>query len=164
MRVGGGGGRGKGFFSKSMVFNYFRHDKSEPYLTDDYIFRVFLNFLPNRFRLEMEPHELVWKSVTAILHRFFVSIFMICSKLFKIWNQVSRFFIFQTLVLSNKNVFGPGDVWACPRIYRFILKTENVGQTISDPGRKLIVYTLPAIWQYPFFINNLNIYANVIKV
>ena len=33
--VGGDGhecgwGGGKGFFSKSMVFNYFRHDKSEP--------------------------------------------------------------------------------------------------------------------------------------
>ena len=47
----------------------------------------------------------------------------------------------------NKCVFGPGDVWACPRIYRFILKTENVGQTISDPGQKLIVYTLQSIWQ-----------------
>ena len=53
----------------------------------------------------------------------------------------------------NKCVFGPGDAWACPRIYRFILKSENVGQTISDPGQKLIVYTLPSIWQYPFFQN-----------
>jgi hypothetical protein len=95
MSVGGGGG-GKGFFSKSMVFNYFRHDKSEPDLKDDCIFTVFLNFLPNRFCFKPEPHELVWKSVTAILHRIFVSIFMIFFKLFKIWNQVSRFLIFQT--------------------------------------------------------------------
>ena len=35
---------------------------------------------------------------------------------------------------SNKCVVGPGDAWACPRIDRFIQKTENVGQTISDPG------------------------------
>ncbi len=46
---------------------------------------------------------------------------------------------------------------ACPRIYRFILKTENVGQTISDPRQKLIVYTLPSIWYYPFFQNDVTI-------
>ena len=57
----------------------------------------------------------------------------------------------------HKCVFGPGDVWACSRIYRFILKSENVGQTISDPGQKLIVYTLPSIWQYPFFQNDIKI-------
>ena len=57
----------------------------------------------------------------------------------------------------NNCVFGPGDAWACPRIYRFILKSENVGQTISDPGQKLIVYTLPSIWQYPFFQNDIKI-------
>ena len=55
----------------------------------------------------------------------------------------------------NKCVFGPGDAWACPRIYRLIFKTENVGQTISDPGQKLIVYTLPSIWQYPLFQNDI---------
>ena len=92
----GWGGGGKGVFSKSMVFNYFRHDKSEPDLKDDCMFTVFLNFIPNRFCFKPEPHELVWKSVTAIMHSFFVSIFMIFSKLFKMWNQVSRFFIFQT--------------------------------------------------------------------
>ena len=80
----------------SVYFNYFRHDKSEPDLTNDCIFTVFLNVLPNRFRLGMEPHELVWKSVTAILHRNCVSIFLIFFKLFKILNQVSRFFIFLT--------------------------------------------------------------------
>ena len=58
---------------------------------------------------------------------------------------------------SNQCVFGPGDAWACPRIYRFILKSESVGQTISDPGQKLIVYTLPSIWQYPFFQNDIKI-------
>ena len=57
----------------------------------------------------------------------------------------------------NKCVVGPGDAWACPRIYRFILKSENVGQTISDPGQKLIVYTLPSIWQYPLFRNDIKI-------
>ena len=66
-------------------------------------------------------------------------------------------FVFQTLVLSNKCVSGPGDVWAFPRIYRFILTTENDGQTISDPGQKLVVYTLPSIWQYPFFQNDIQI-------
>ena len=54
-------------------------------------------------------------------------------------------------------IFGPGDVWACPRVYRFILETENVGETIFDPGQKLIVYTLPSIWQYPFFQNDITI-------
>ena len=52
---------------------------------------------------------------------------------------------------------------ACPRIYRFILKTENVGQTISDPGQKLIVYTLPSIWQYPFFQNDIKKYRYFVK-
>ena len=75
-----GWGGGKGFFQKVLFFNYFRHDKSEPDLTDDCIFTVFLNILPNRFRLEMEPHELVWKSVAAILHRISVSIFKFFSK------------------------------------------------------------------------------------
>ena len=68
MSVGGRGG--ERFFSKSMVFNYFRHDKPEPDLTDDYMFTVFCEIYPNRFRLNMEPHELVWKSVTTNLHRF----------------------------------------------------------------------------------------------
>ena len=57
----------------------------------------------------------------------------------------------------DKCVFGPGDAWACPRVYRFIFKSENVGQTLSDPGQKLIVYTLPSIWQYPFFQNDIKI-------
>ena len=57
----------------------------------------------------------------------------------------------------DKCVFGPGDAWACPRICRFILKSENVGQTISDPGQKLIVYTLPSILQYSFFQNYITI-------
>ena len=87
---------GRGPFSKSTIFNYFRHNKSEPDLKDDCIFTVFLNFIPNRFCFKPEPHELVWKSVTAILHRIVVSIFMIFFKLFKIWNQASRFFRFQT--------------------------------------------------------------------
>ncbi len=76
----------------------------------------------------MEPHELVWKSVTAILHRIFVSIF-------KSVFQNLRFMAISRLY-PNNCVFGPGDAWACPRIYRFILKTENVGQTISDSGQK----------------------------
>ena len=60
----------------------------------------------------------------------------------------------------NKCVCGPGDVWACPRIYRFISKSENVGQTISDPGQKSIAYTLPSIWHYPFFQNSIQISVN----
>ena len=86
----------EGQFQKNAICNYFWNNKSEPDLKDDCMFTVFLNFLPNRFCFEMEPHELIWKSVTAILHRIFMSIFMIFFKLFKIWNQVSRFFIFQT--------------------------------------------------------------------
>ena len=44
---------------------------------------------------------------------------------------------------SNKCVFGPADVWACPRSYRFIFKTENIYNGICeyeqlDDGRKLI--------------------------
>ena len=46
---------------------------------------------------------------------------------------------------------------ACPIIHEFVYHIENVGQTISDPGQKLIVYTLPSIWQYPFFQNDINI-------
>ena len=72
---GWGGGGERAFFRNVIFFNYFRHDKSEPYLTDDCIFVMFLNFLPNRFRLNMEPHELIWTSVTAILHILSVSIF-----------------------------------------------------------------------------------------
>ena len=49
---------GRGPFSKSTILNYFRHNKSEPDLTDDHVFTMFLNLLPNWFRLEMEPHEL----------------------------------------------------------------------------------------------------------
>ena len=73
----GGGGGEKGFSQKVGLFNYFRHDKPELDLTDDCIFTVLLNFLPNGFRPEMEPHELVWKSVTAILHRFVTRIFKV---------------------------------------------------------------------------------------
>ena len=61
-----------------------------------------------------------------------------------------QIFIFQTQISV---CFGPGDAWACPTIYRIIFKSENVEQTISDPGQKLIVYTLPWIWQYPLFQN-----------
>ena len=46
---------------------------------------------------------------------------------------------------------------ACPIIHGFVYHIENVGQTISDPGQKLIVYTLPSIWQYPFFQNGIKI-------
>ena len=46
-----------------------------------------------------------------------------------------------------KCVLGPGDVLACPMIYRFVLKPVDVPQTISDPPQKLIVYTLRSIWQ-----------------
>ena len=141
-----GWGGGKGFFQNTWFLNHFRHNKSEPDLTVDLFFTLFLNSLPNRFRLEMEPHELIWKSVTANLHRLFQSILKICFGILDIWNLVSRLFIFQTLVLSNKCVSGPGDVWACPRICRSIQKTENVGQTTSVPRQKLIVYTLPSIW------------------
>ena len=137
------GGGGKGFFQKVRFFNYLRHNKSEPYLTDDCIFTVFLNFLANRFRLGMEPHELAWKSATANLHRICVSIFKILQHL----RYMEPDFQISHIPDPSKCVVGPGDAWACLRIYRCISKTENVGQTISDPLYKLIVYTLPSIWQ-----------------
>ena len=71
---------GRGPFSKSTIFNYFRHNKSEPDLKDNCIFTVFSNFLPNRFCFIPEPHELFWKSVTAILHIILVSIFEVFFK------------------------------------------------------------------------------------
>ena len=114
------------------------------------MFAVFLKFLPNRCCFKPEPHELVWKSVTAILHRIVVSIFMIFS------NFSSQFVArFPELSYSrpNKCVFGPGDVLACPRIYRFVYQSANVPQTLTDPPQKLIVHTFPSIWQQPFFIN-----------
>ena len=39
---------------------------------------------------------------------------------------------------------------ACPRIYRFVYQIEN-DKTIYELLYKLIVYTLPSIWHYPFF-------------
>ena len=59
-------------------------------------------------------------------------------------------FQFFQITDPTKSVLGPGEVvgsFLSPRIYRFVLKTENVGQTISDTLYKLIVYTLPSIWQ-----------------
>ena len=59
-RLGSGLG---GPFSKSTIFNCFQFKKSEDHLIYDCIFTVFLNFPPNRFCLNPEPRELVWKSV-----------------------------------------------------------------------------------------------------
>ena len=88
------------------------------------------------------------------MHRISMSIFKILFSKSEIYG--TRFPDFH-IPDPNKCVFGPGDAWACPRIYRFISKPENVGQTISDPRQKLIVYTLPSIWQYPFFQNDIKI-------
>ena len=134
---------GRGPFAKSTIFNCFRHNKSEPDLKDDCFVTVFLNFLPNRFCFKLEPHELVWKSVTAILHSFFVSIFMIFFKLFKNGTRFPDF----SYSRPKKCVSGPGDVLACPRIYRFVYQSANAPQTLSDPPQKLIVHTFPSIWQ-----------------
>ena len=117
---------------------------SEPDLKDDCMFTDFLNFIPNQFCFKPEPHELVCKSATAILHRIVWACLWYFCKHFRSWSLVVRFFIFQT----QKCVFGPGDVLACPIIYRFVYP-----QTLSDPPQKLIVHTFPSIWQSPFFIN-----------
>ena len=102
-----GGAGGGAPFSKSTIFNYFRHNKSEPDLKDDCIFTVFLNVLPNRFCFKLEPHELVWKSVTAILHRICVSIFMIFSNFSKLGTRFPDFHI-----PDPTNVFlGLGTFW-----------------------------------------------------
>ena len=45
---------------------------------------------------------------------------------------------------------------ACPRIHGFVYKIENVDSFSSDPVQKLIVYTLPSIWYYPFFQNDID--------
>ena len=97
----------EGPFSKVPFLNDFRHNKSEPDLTDDCICTVFLICLPNRFCLEIEPHELVWKSVTAILHRIVVSIFMLFSNFSKFGTR------FPNVSYSRpKNVFlGLGTFW-----------------------------------------------------
>ena len=58
-------------------------------------------FFPNMFCLNSEPHELVWKSVWPILHRNFVSKFMIFLENFEIWNLVFIFLRLQT----QENVF-----------------------------------------------------------
>ena len=102
------GGGGEGFFQKIWFFNYFRNNKSEPDLKDDCIFTVFLHVLPDRFRLKPEPHELAWKSVTAILHRICVSIVMMFFKLFQ--HVEPGFQIFH--IPDPKNVFlGLGTFW-----------------------------------------------------
>ena len=125
------------------MFNYFRNNKSEPYLKHDCNFTSFLNFIPNRFCFKPEPHELVWKSVTAILHRFVVSIFLIFSKFSKFGTIFPNF----PYSRPKKCVFGPGDVLACPIIYRFVYQSANIPQTLSDPPHKLIAHTFPSIWQ-----------------
>ena len=104
----GGGWVGGVHFQKVQFFNYFRHNKSEPDLTVDCMFTMFFNFCPNRFRLNMEPHELVWKSVTAILHRILVSIFKVFFNL-RYMKPDSYFHMPE----PNKCVFGPGDAWVC---------------------------------------------------
>ena len=45
----------------------------------------------------------------------------------------------------------------CSRFYRSVSKHDDVTSFISDPSRKLIVYTLPSIWLYPFFQNDITI-------
>ena len=111
------------------------------------MFTVFLHFLQIGVALIWEPRELVWKSVTAILHRHFVSEF-------KIFFQANQHLEpgFQIFQISDplKCVLGPADVFACflfPMFYRFVYNIENVPQTLSDAPQKLIVYTFPSIWQ-----------------
>ena len=104
----GGGWVGGVHFQKVLFFNYFRHNKSEPDSTDDCICTVSLIFLPNRFCVEMKPHELVWKSVTAILHRICVSIFMI---FFSNFSEFGTRFPYLHIP-DPKNVFlGQGTFW-----------------------------------------------------
>ena len=85
---------GKGFFPKRIIFNYFQHDKSEPDLKDYYIVTTCLHFRPNRFCFKPEPHEVIWKSVTAILH-------IICVNMFLDWdvqNLETRFQILKNIL------------------------------------------------------------------
>ena len=56
---------------------------NEHHSDNDCIFIVFLNFHPNRFCFNSEPHELVWKSVWPIMHRTLMSEFKIFSKFSK---------------------------------------------------------------------------------
>ena len=67
----------------------------------------FFKIIPNRLCFKPEPHELVWKSVTAILHRICVDIFMIFFKLFKYGTRFPDF-----SYSRPKNVFlGLGTYW-----------------------------------------------------
>ena len=81
---------------KSIMFNCFWVNKSEPYLIYDFVFTVFLSCLPNRFCFNSEPRELVWESVWPIPPRHVVRKFKICFKDFKMWNLIFIFFRFQT--------------------------------------------------------------------
>ena len=94
------------------------------YLKDDCNFTLFLNFIPNRFCFKPEPHELVWKSVTAILHRISVNIFLIfsCSQNLEPYFQIYH-------ITDPTIYFWPGDVLACPIIYQFVHRSANVPQT-----------------------------------
>ena len=142
---------GRGPFSKSTISNCFWNEKSEPYLDYDCIFTVFLNFLPNRFCFNSEPHELVWKSVWPILHRNVVSKFKIFFFKKQKWESY-----FQNFHIPDprKSVLGPGDVFTCflgPTIYRFVYRMENVPQTLSDTLYKFFLWTFPSIWHWPLF-------------
>ena len=94
--------------TRTIIFRRFifkkYHIKSDAHLIYDCIFTVFLNLSPNRFCLNPEPHELVWKSVWSILHRNFVSKFHIVFKKIKIWNPISR--SFRSHPRPNKIGFG----------------------------------------------------------
>ena len=75
-----GRGGGKGFFEKYGFLFISDITSQRQILQMTAFLRSFFKFLPNRFRLEMKPHELVWKSVRAILHGFVVNIFKVFFK------------------------------------------------------------------------------------
>ena len=77
----------------------------------------------------------------------FLSIFKIC---FRNLRYMEPDFQILHIPDPSKCVLGPGDAWACAKTYRIILKSGSVGQTISDPGQNLIVYTCRQYGSIPF--------------
>ena len=75
-----------------------------------------LHFLPNRFCFKPEPRELVWKSVTDIMHRIVVSIFLMFLKTFQ--KLEPGLHIYQ-IPGPNKLVLGPVDVFGRLKITNF---------------------------------------------
>ena len=96
-------------------------------------------FSPKSFFIILDSRELVWRSVYSNLQRTLRSTGSIFFIFFKIWNLISRIFIFQG---PENRFWGPGtflDVFGVSKNHRFIYHFENVPWIWADPWYKLIV-------------------------